>query len=311
MTEKVSSTTTTLAKSKHSTVFGLVVRDQRSEIVELSLKSLEWLKKNDYKIIVEDITAGLLQIDPRRDNFTTLSDVELAVAADVVISLGGDGTLIGVARHAYGKSPVMLGVNFGTLGFLTEVSPHELIAVLEDFNQGRVNVAERLMIETTVYRDQKKIFNSQAVNDAVVHKGSKEGLVNLDLFFREEEIIRLRADGVIIATPTGSTAYSLAAGGSIVHPDLDCALVTPICPHSLTNRPFLLPLSDKIILQVPENQGVIYVTVDGQVSCELIQGDRVEIERSPNTVKFVRSPSRSYFKILQGKLNWGIPNSPD
>ncbi|MCL4125790.1 UNVERIFIED_CONTAM: hypothetical protein GTU68_005479 [Idotea baltica] len=165
------------------------------------------------------------------------------------------------------------------------------------------------MLKAKVIRAGKEVFCQQAVNDAVIQHIAPDGLVKLDLFYGNEEITRLQADGVIIATPTGSTAYSLAAGGSVVHPNLHCALLTPICPHSLTHRPLILPLEPHISIKVPENRANLGIIIDGQVDFTLQEGDLVEIHRSKNSVKFVRSPDRGYFKILQGKLNWGIQNN--
>lgn len=284
---------------------GLVVRDNREEIVKLSKTAIEWIKNNNYELLVEDFSAETLNLKSEQ----ILSPRDLANSADLIISLGGDGTLIGIARESREREPVMLGVNFGTLGFLTEVLPEELIEVLKSYHKGECRVSERIMLKAKVIRAGKEIFCQQAVNDAVIQHIAPDGLVKLDLFYGNEEITRLQADGVIIATPTGSTAYSLAAGGSVVHPNLHCALLTPICPHSLTNRPIILPLEPHISIKIPENRAKLGIIIDGQVDFTLQEGDIVEIHRSKNSVKFVRSPDRGYFKILQGKLNWGIQNN--
>ena len=233
---------------------------------------------------------------------------KLATSADPVVTLGGDGTLIGVARYVQGQSPVMIGVNFGNLGFLTEILPSELFSTISNVLSGSSRFAVRSMLMAEVYRQGELIFSSQAVNDAVVQKGVRERLLDLDLAVDGEAVMRLRADGIIIATPTGSTAYSLSAGGSIAHPSLEVALITPICPHSLTNRPLVLGLDSNIRITVPNYDGKVFLTIDGQVSTQLLPGDALCLQRAKHSVRFVRSPGKSYYDILRTKLNWGIAN---
>jgi NAD+ kinase len=231
--------------------------------------------------------------------------------ADPIITLGGDGTLIGVARYVEGKSPVFVGVNFGNLGFLTEIRPDELMSVLDDVVKGGVKCAERLLIDVQVHRKGVIVFESRAVNDVVVQKGARSRLPQLDLAVNGHDVARIRPDGIILSTPTGSTAYSLAAGGSIAHPSLSVILVTPICPHSLTNRPLILPGSAMVEVELPRFDDEVIVTVDGQVSAPLESGDIVKVSQAKQTVKFVVSREKSYFDILRTKLNWGVPNRPD
>jgi NAD+ kinase len=240
-----------------------------------------------------------------------LSSAELVEKADPIVTLGGDGTLIGVARHVRGKSPLFVGVNFGNLGFLTEVRPDELFPVLERAMSGKIRCGERVLIVVRVLRDGGVCFESQAVNDVVVLKGSRSRLPELDVSVDDQDVARIRADGLIVATPTGSTAYSLAAGGSIAHPSLDVMLLTPICPHSLTNRPLILPGSSTIKVELPPFDDELLVTVDGQVSQHLRSGDVVEVQRAKQAVKFVLSREKGYFDILRTKLNWGVPNRAD
>lgn len=283
---------------------GLVVRDDRKEICELSSKVIDWVNSNRYDLFVEELSAADLKITDKK----IVTAKEIVDLAELIVCLGGDGTLIGIAREAKKKSPIMLGVNFGTLGFLTEFLPEELIDILELYNKGDCRISERMMLTAKVFRKGKEVFFENAVNDAVVQHIAPDGLVKLDMFYGTEEITRLQADGVIVATPTGSTAYSLAAGGSVVHPNLNCALLTPICPHSLTNRPLILPLDPEIVIKIPKNRAKLNFVIDGQVDFRLEHGDEIRISKAANNVNFVRSPDRGYFKILQGKLNWGIPN---
>jgi NAD+ kinase len=219
--------------------------------------------------------------------------------------------LIGVARYVRGRSPLFVGVNFGNLGFLTEVRPDELNNVLQDALDSKVSSAERTLLHVQVEREDAVFFESQAVNDVVVQKGATSPLPDLDLSVNGNDVARIRADGIIFATPTGSTAYSLAAGGSIAHPSVNVILVTPVCPHSLTNRPLILAGSAQIKVELPKFQDEVLVTVDGQVSKALNPGDVIKVTQAKQSVRFVISEEKTYFDILRTKLNWGVPNQPD
>jgi len=291
---------------------GLVVRPEVEAAVTHARELLTWCARNNHEVVLEHNSAEALDAQGwNAATATKMSAAELAVACDPVVSLGGDGTLIGVAHFVQGRSPVILGVNFGTLGFLTEISPTELIPTLESVLAGTALCGERAMLQAEIVRDGKVISSTQGVNDVVVQKGARSRLLDLDLFVDREAVMRLRADGLIIATPTGSTAYSLAAGGSIMHPSLSVVMVTPICPHSLGSRPLILRLGSEIRIDVPPYDGKCYLTVDGQMSVPLRSGDAVRVTESPNRVRFVRSSKRSYFEILRAKLNWGLPNCGD
>ncbi len=285
---------------------GLVVRPGSQRGIEVAHEVLSWCHQRGLEVAVEAHAAAVLKLP-----LPGVSANELVSRADPIITLGGDGTLIGVARHVHGRSPLFIGVNFGNLGFLTEVRPEELFAVFERALVGDVRCAERVLLTVQLERDGKVVFESQAVNDVVVQKGARARLPELDLSVNAQDVARIRADGIILATPTGSTAYSLAAGGSIAHPSLSVILVTPICPHSLTNRPLILPGSALIEVRLPQFDDEVLVTVDGQLSQDLRSGDIVRVSQARQTVKFVISPEQGYFDILRTKLNWGRPNRPD
>ena len=285
---------------------GLVIRPGNEKVIEKAHEVLAWCQQRNVTVLPEAQTAPLLGLAG-----PSYEAEELVEKADPILTLGGDGTLIGVARYVRGKSPVFVGVNFGNLGFLTEVSPDEVCKVLDDALAGTATCAERVLLHVQVIRDGKVYFESQAVNDVVVQKGATAPLPDLDLLVDEQSVARIRADGIIFATPTGSTAYSLAAGGSIAHPSLSVILVTPVCPHSLTNRPIILPGDAAIEVNIPSVQEEVLVTVDGQVSERLQPGDSIKVVQAKQTVKFVLSPKKGYFDILRTKLNWGAPNQPD
>jgi NAD+ kinase len=285
---------------------GLVIRPGNQKILNRAKELLAWCEERSIAVEPESQTAQLLEMGVKG-----LTPTDLAQRVSTIVTLGGDGTLIGVARYVKGTSPLFVGVNFGNLGFLTEVSPEELSDVLERALASNVSSAERTLLQVRVEREGAVFFESQAVNDVVVQKGATSPLPDLDLSVNGNAVARIRADGIIFATPTGSTAYSLAAGGSIAHPSVSVILVTPVCPHSLTNRPLILPGSAQISVELPKFHEEVLVTVDGQVSKALRPGDVIRVGQAKQTVRFVISEDKSYFDILRTKLNWGVPNQPD
>ena len=285
------------------TTIGLVIRPGNDRALVTAREVITWAKTNKHTVLLEDESAAALELKGG------VSCQDLVASADPIVSLGGDGTLIGVARYVNGRSPILIGVNFGNLGFLTEISPADTIATLELVLAKKVICGERALMSAEVIRSGRVVFSGNAVNDVVIQKGAKAPLKDFDLSMDGEDVARIRADGLILATPTGSTAYSLSAGGSIAHPAIPVVLMTPICPHSLTNRPLILPASSNITIEVPMvEDNDVFVTIDGQVSCDLESGDKISVKQAQQKVKFVRSTKKSYFDILRTKLNWGVPN---
>lgn len=283
---------------------GIVVKAKVRAAKNLANEIIRWAAANDHEVIIEDGASAELDGD-----LPHVPAKELVKQADPIITLGGDGTLIGVARHVTTKSsPLIIGVNFGTLGFLTEIAPSEVMNVLKEALNGRVRLGERRLLSCEVVRGGESVYSNQAVNDVVVQKGARDKLLDIDLSVNSEEVMHVRADGMIVSTPSGSTAYSLAAGGSIVHPSLSAALVTPICPHSLTLRPLILPMDSVIEIAIPNFSGHVFVSIDGQEHTDLKEGDVVRLSRAKSVVRFAHAPERSYFDILRTKLNWGIAN---
>jgi NAD+ kinase len=285
---------------------GLVIRPGNQKIVTRAQELLAWCAERSVAVEADSQTMQLLGMPGKG-----CSCAELVTRVETIVTLGGDGTLIGVARYVQGESPLFVGVNFGNLGFLTEVRPDELFTVLQDALDSKVPSAERTLLQVQVEREGAVFFESQAVNDVVVQKGATSPLPELDLTVNQHAVARIRADGIIFATPTGSTAYSLAAGGSIAHPSVNVILVTPVCPHSLTNRPLILPGTAAIEVEIPRFHEEVLVTVDGQVSKVLRPGDTIRVRQANQRVRFVISKDQSYFDILRTKLNWGVPNQPD
>jgi NAD+ kinase len=234
---------------------------------------------------------------------------DLPGLVDLVVVLGGDGTLLAMAdKIARGRRDVpILGVNFGSLGFLTEITRPELVAALADVVEGRATLDERMMLSATVHGRGEFARETPVLNDVVFTRTALSRIIDLSVWVGEQFVTTVRADGLIVATPTGSTAYNLAAGGPIVHPAMEAFILTPIAPHTLSNRPIVVPAAREVRVAVTaENGGAeVYVTFDGQTGGPLQPGDAVTIRRAARTVKLVRASTRTYFEVLRQKLKWG------
>jgi NAD+ kinase len=229
---------------------------------------------------------------------------------DLIVVLGGDGTLLGMAdRIAQAEVDVpILGVNFGSLGFLTEVTLADITPALEAALNGHAPLEERLMLRGQIARGKEPRVSRVALNDIVITRGALSRIIALSVSVGDEFVTRVRADGLIIASPTGSTAYNLAAGGPIVHPAVDALVLTPIAPHMLTNRPVVIPAGAEVRVEpVANGQSDIVVTFDGQFGVPLEKDDAVIVSRAKKPLRLVRGAARTYFEILREKLKWGEP----
>ena len=225
--------------------------------------------------------------------------------ADLVVVLGGDGTLISGARLVGDREVPILGVNLGSLGFLTEITLNELYPALESCLKGDYRVSERMMLRATVVREGKVFEEHQVLNDAVINKGALARIIDLETTVNGSYLTTFKADGLIISTPTGSTGYSLSANGPIVHPELECLVITPICPHTLTNRPIVMASDVLITVELKSVNEDVLLTLDGQVGVELKYGDQIRIRKSEHRTRLVMSRSKDYFEVLRTKLKWG------
>jgi NAD+ kinase len=235
---------------------------------------------------------------------------ELAARVDLAVVLGGDGTLLSAARAIGARDIPVLAVNLGSLGFLTSVTLEELYAALEQVLAGRYSVNARRKLRVEVRRqtglgEPETVACYHALNDAVLNKAAIARILDFDAFLDGEFVSTFKADGLIMATPTGSTAYSLAAGGPIVLPAVDAVLITPIASHTLTNRPLVVPGDSTIEVVVKSEEETVFLTVDGQVGLSIQHNDRVVCRLSPEIVRLVRAPGKSYFEVLRSKLKWG------
>ncbi|HTP53191.1 MAG TPA: NAD(+)/NADH kinase [Anaeromyxobacteraceae bacterium] len=236
-----------------------------------------------------------------------LDEAEVGRNADLVVVLGGDGTIIHAARLLGSRAVPILGINMGSLGFMTEVPQSELYPALELVLAGRAAVSSRMKFRVHLHRggrDEGPELDADVLNDAVIAKGALSPMAELDTSFDGSYVTTYKADGVIVATPTGSTAYSLAANGPIVFPTMRGVIITPICPHTLTQRPIVVP-DDKVTNIVLLNNANVYLSLDGQTGVPLSRGDRVQVKQSPNRVLLVRNPQIDFFGILRAKLRWG------
>jgi len=265
-----------------------------------------WLHERHIAAVFETHTATLAR-GPIAEE--TKSRDELPVDVDLVIVLGGDGTLLSMATRiaSTGRDVPMLGVNFGSLGFLTETRIDELYPSLEATIAGTATIDERLMLAADAYRSQE-LFDSRIVlNDVVFTKAALSRIIELSVSVTSGTVTKVKADGLIVASPTGSTAYNLAAGGPIIHPRVDAIVLTPIAPHTLTNRPIVIPGSEVIEVRpyINDEADDIFVTYDGQAGYRLHQNDAVKIRRSERRLRLIKAPARSYFEVLREKLKWG------
>jgi NAD+ kinase len=248
--------------------------------------------------------AALIDSSSRR----TVDRAELPSQIDVAIVLGGDGTLLAMAKAIAesGHDIPILAVNFGSLGFLTEITRPEIYDSLDTVLNGKATYDLRMMLHATAKRAAEPVLTHMALNDVVFTRTALSRMIELDVSVGDQFVTSVKADGLIVATPTGSTAYNLAAGGPIVHPSMDALVLTPIAPHTLTNRPIVIPADREVrVKSAGTNAGdEVYVTVDGQTGFALHEGDAIAITKAERPIRLIRATSRSYFEVLRQKLKW-------
>ena len=275
---------------------GIVTKPNAPNIQQYVDKIKEWVAPYNITILQDSPNAPLDSSNPER--------IRIAKEADLLIVLGGDGTMLGGARLTETREVPILGVNMGGLGFLTEINFQDVPTALENVFAGKYHLDKRLMLNIQHQRDGNTLKTYSALNDVVVSKGHLARLINTKVSVNHIFMTNLRGDGLIVATPTGSTAYSLSAGGPILDPELAVLVINPICPHTLSHRPFLAsseaPITIELTSQIPA-----MATLDGQVGLEMLTGDIIEIRASHHRTQLIRFPDRSYFEVLRSKLKWG------
>ncbi len=276
---------------------GIIAKKGEPQAVAVVKRMLKWLKGRKIRCFIESELASKIGVKGYRRE-------EIPSKSDIVMVFGGDGTLLGVARLVGNLGVPILGINLGGLGFITELNRKELHKNMDAIFSGKCSFEERIMLLADVYRGKKKIIQHNAFNDVVLNKTVLSRMFELDIIVNTQYASNFRADGLIISTPTGSTAHSLSAGGPILYPTLETFLMTPICPHTLTNRPIVLP--DTFILEINiKGADDVYMTIDGQVGFPLKLRDRIIIKKADYKAKFLVLHSRDYFHILRTKLKWG------
>jgi NAD+ kinase len=280
---------------------GIISRPRREDIARVVPPLVEWLRAHGAEVFCDSETNGCI---PRLAG-ETLKREDLPGRSDLLIVLGGDGTLLSAARLAADRTVPILAVNLGGLGFLTTVSQDEIYPILEEIFSNRHRVSERIMLEAEILREGTVMRRQNALNDAVLNKAALARIMDLELRVDGEFVTTYKADGLILSTPTGSTAYSMAAGGPIVYPAVEAFVVTPICPHTLTNRPLVIPDTATIEIDFHADDGAIFLTLDGQVGIELMRGDHITVRKAPSRLHLVRPAKKTYYEILRSKLKWG------
>jgi len=286
--------------TSHFKTIGIISRPLRSNLPEVIPGLLRWLEEHGVTSIYDPETASCL-----KDGALGTTRHKIAEESDLLLVLGGDGTLLAAAREAAARGVPVLPINMGSLGFLTSFTVEELYPALENVLAGHAIINERVLLLVERINAGRIVTQQRVLNDAIVHKGTLARMIQLELFIDEGFVCRYRADGLIVATPTGSTAYSMSAGGPIVHPAVESILITPICPHTLSDRPVVVRDTSKIELRPLETADSVFLTLDGQTGVPMQRGDRVRITRAAERLKLIQPPNKTYFEILRNKLKWG------
>jgi NAD+ kinase len=281
--------------------FGLIANLKRIGARESVLKCVDWVTRNHHDLLLAE---DLRDVVPGHSDFCP--QTKIAGEVDVLISMGGDGTLLATARYTGALGTPLLGINLGSLGFLTQQTPEQLVPALEAVVAGKHRIDERMVLKASVSGGEKLPY-CYALNDVVLNNGPVSRLLDLTLYVNNERVVTYKSDGLVIATPTGSTAYNLAVGGPIMHPNIQAICVAPISPFALTTRPMIFRPDHKLEIEIASEDREAGLTLDGQIGLTLHDHERVTISRADFTIRFVVLPEVSYYELLRTKLNWGVP----
>ncbi len=282
------------------TEIGIITKTTSPHADEVMGKLVPWLTGRGVKVRMQEDYRGLADGDS-----IAVPREHVPDGVDMVLVLGGDGTLLSAARLLEGTNQPILGINLGSLGFLTELGLDEIFEALERVLEGEYTIESRVRLEASLHRAGEQIGHYQVLNDVVINKGALARIIDLETFVDGHKVTNYQADGLIISTPTGSTAYSLAAGGPIIEPTLDVFMISPICPHTLTNRPLVIPGGSRVELCLLSDSGAVFLTLDGQEGTRLKQGDCVRVRVSDQKVNLIRTGVRNFYDVLSAKLYWG------
>jgi NAD+ kinase len=279
---------------------GIISRPRRSNLAVVVPPLLHWLAARGLQISYDTETAGALE-----DSAKGLGREEVAEQSDLLLVLGGDGTLLAAAKVAAPLGIPILPINMGSLGFLTSFTLEEMYPALEETLAGLLPSSERVMLDVELQREGAVIERQTVANEAVINKGALARMIDLELLIDAEFVCRYRVDGLIVATPTGSTAYSLSAGGPIVHPAVESWVITPICPHTLSDRPVVIRDDSTVDIHLSTGTESVFLTLDGQTGIPMQPADKVRMKRAEERLKLIQPQKKSYFEILHSKLKWG------
>jgi NAD+ kinase len=284
---------------------GVVVKPHQPDALDTLCRLTEWLNQKEIQLVGQAEIAHE-QIERQTGCAVEIvEDDQLAPSVDLILVLGGDGTMIATARIIGDAEVPVMGVNYGGLGYLAEFPIEELFAALESILSGEYKVQKRVMLAVELWRGEELITRSRVLNDVVVNKSALARIIEMEAYLDSQFVNRFRADGLIVATPTGSTAYNLSAGGPVIYPSMNAVVITPICPFTLSNRPIVVPDGSMIEVRLMTDKEEVALTLDGQVGVPLQVRDRIMIRKSRTTFNLVQPPNRNYFDVLRDKLKWG------
>ncbi len=278
---------------------GIVVKPNHREAWETACELSEWFRDSGLRVL------GGPRLEAEVCDIETAETQEFKEQADLIVVLGGDGTMISAARLTGSREILVLGINYGSLGYLTEFRIEEMYDALDLIFEGNYKVDSRVMLDAEHWRDGECLATGRVLNDVVINKAALARIIEIEVELNEQYVNSFRSDGLIVSTPTGSTAYNLSAGGPIVYPSMNAVVLTPICPFTLTNRPIVMPDNAEISLKLVNKSEDVVLTLDGQVGYDLKPQDIVKIRKSATTFDLVQPPNRNYFDVLRNKLKWG------
>ena len=285
---------------------GVLLKPHQPEAVKTVCRLVEFLTARGVAVVADSrVDAQAVRAETGCAVEVSGGEEQLAADVDLLVVLGGDGTMLAAARAVGDRGTPVLGVNYGTLGYMAEHRVEEMIPALEAILDGSYRVDRRMTLRAELVRGDETLVTNRALNDVVISKSALARIIELDARIDGLFVNSFRADGLIVSTPTGSTAYSLSAGGPIVFPSMHAVLLTPICPHTLSNRPLVVPDDATIEITLLTRDEEVALTLDGQVGFQMEAGDRVRISKSSTTFNLLQPPNRNYFEVLRGKLHWG------
>ena len=289
-----------MATEKAFQTIGILSRPRREQLSVVVPPLLKWLEARGIKTVLDEETAAALPSGSKGQPRSVVAD-----ASQLLLVLGGDGTMLAAARLAAPRGIPILPINMGSLGFLTSFTLDELYPALEETLAGNSSISRRVMLQAELVRAGSVIESQRALNDVVIHKGALARMIQLELSINSDFVCRYRADGLIVSSPTGSTAYSLSAGGPIVHPAVEAFIITPICPHMLTDRPVVVRDYCQLEVKMNGDAESVYLTLDGQRGVPLESTDILRVQRAKEHLELIQPPKKPYFEILRNKLKWG------